>query len=453
MKIDKNFDLIVIGGGTGGLRAAYKSALLGYRVALIDSGVLGGTCLNSGCIPTKAMLRASELYFGVKSLSEFGIEVKEVKINFRKLMNRVFGIVSFGRDHAEKSVMTKNLTVIREKASFVGSQAISVGSKIISGKKIIIATGSVSKKLFVKGSEKVFCMDFFDVLKLKNLPKSIGIIGGGYIAMEFATFFSQLGVKVIVIEAEKMILPFVDLEISKLLLKIYEKRGIEFKLKSQVLELGNENGLKKIILKNSSGKKSYVFVEEILVAIGRAPNTKGLNLGLANVSTNSAGAVEVNDFLQTTNKNIYAIGDVVGKAPFAHAAKRGALVALENALMGKKEKMPFSKVAWAVFTSPPISGVGKNETELKEEKIRYGILRAKFSDAGMANIIGKTEGILKVFYDKKTDEILGANIFGVRADDLIHEFVVLMNCGGTVKKLREIIHVHPTISEVIGALR
>jgi dihydrolipoamide dehydrogenase len=453
MGANGNFDLIVIGGGTGGLRAAYKSALAGYKTALIDPGVLGGTCLNTGCVPTKAMLYASGLFDNSKRLRGLGINVGKPKVNFKGLMKRVLGIVGSGQRHVEESVKTKNLEVVREKASFVGPQTIKAGKIEFFGKKIIIATGSRYRRLKVNGSEEVFCMDVAEVLKLKKLPKSIAIIGAGYIAMEFATFFNQLGVDVTVIESENRILPFVDSEVSGEVFEEYEKKGVKFRLRSEVVELGNRGRLKGLVIKDSSGKKFKIFVDEILIAIGRISSTEDLDLKKSGVEVDSAGAIKVNDFLRTTNKNIYAIGDVIGKAPFAHAARTEALIALENSMMNGKKKMDFSKVGWSVFTSPPISGVGMSETELKKNKIKYGVLRSKFSETGRAVVMGKTTGLLKVFYEKKTDKILGAVIFGVRADDLIHEFVTLLHFRGTVKKMREIVHVHPTVSEVIGALR
>jgi dihydrolipoamide dehydrogenase len=453
MGITASFDLIVVGGGTGGLRAAYKSALAGYKTALVDPGVLGGTCLNMGCIPTKAMLHASGLFDKSKRLKEFGIRIGKPRVNFKSLMKRVLGIVGSGQRHVEESVKTKNLEVIREKAKFVGPQAIKAGEREFFGKKIIIATGSRSRKLEVKGSEEISCMDVAEVLKLKKLPKSIAIVGAGYIAMEFATFFNQLGVDVTVIESEKRVLPFVDSEISGEVFEEYEKKGVRFRLRSEVVELGNRGRLKGLVVKDSSGKKSKIFVDEILVAIGRVPNTENLDLKRGGVETDSVGAIRVNDFLQTTNKNIYAIGDVIGRAPFAHAARAEALIALENSMMKGKKKMDFSKVGWSVFTSPPVSGVGMGEAELKKKKIKYGALRARFSQAGRTTVIGETTGLLKVFYNKRTEKILGAVIFGARADELIHEFVTLLHFGGTVKKMREIIHVHPTVSEVISACR
>ncbi|MBX4196802.1 dihydrolipoyl dehydrogenase [Candidatus Pacearchaeota archaeon] len=445
------YDLIVVGGGTAGLRTSLYAAGHGHSTALIDPGILGGTCLNTGCIPTKSMLHASHLFHSIQNAKMFGIDAS-AKINFKALMKRVHDIVQDGQDHIETSIHNKNLTLIKGKATFISKDSVQVNGQTLSADKFIICTGAKARVAPVKGLENVKYMVSDDVLDLQSLPKSIAIIGGGYIAVEFATFFSELGTKVYILERNPQILKDLDDDIIQLLSEHYVEQGISLLTPSDIVEVGQEGDMKKITY-TMGNKTQTVKVEQLLIATGRAPNTFNLGLDKAGVKVGEKGNIEVEDNLQTTNKNIYAIGDVTGRAPFAHAAKRESHIALVNALEGKKETMNFGLVPWAIFSEPTIGGVGLSEKQAKERKVNYGTLKANFSRAGRATVIGNTLGFAKVLYDKKNRKIIGSTLIGPRADELIHEFVALINAEAKIDILNDIIHIHPTLSEVFEALK
>ena len=448
----KKFDLIVIGGGTAGLRTAFHSAKSGKKTAIIDPGILGGTCLNKGCIPTKAMLEAAQRYKNLNELEEFGISIKKKDLDFSKLMKRVWKIVNEGRSHVNESIKLKNLTVIIDKPKFISKNEISTRSGILTGEKFLISTGSSPRVLKIEGGTKTKYLMSEDAIHLKKLPKSIGIIGGGYIAMEFATFFQELGSKVTVLGREEKILPRIDPEISAMLTKKYKREGVRIITGVEAEEIGNNGKSKQITYKNLKGIRSKINVDEILVAIGRVPNTKDLCLEKANIKQGKRGEILINSSLETSNPRVLAAGDVTGKAMFAHSAKKESQIILNNLSSKKKRTMKFDLVPWAVFTNHPISGIGKSENDLIQEKIPYKALTSSFKNSGRTRINNGTEGILKVFYHKKTRKILGATMFGIHADELIHEFVALVSTSRKIDDLENIIHIHPTVSEIINAL-
>ncbi len=450
---EEEFDLIVVGGGTAGLRTALYAASNNYKTALIDPGILGGTCLNTGCIPTKSMLHAANLYKKIVSSKEFGINTEGVSIDFKAVMRRVQKIIKIGQEHISKSLQNTNLEIIKEKASFLSKNSVQAGAKVLRGEKIIICTGAKPRIPSLKGIEKVDYLLSDDVLNLDKMPASIIIIGGGYIAIEFATFFSALGSKVTIIERNPRILKDLDEEVTETINKYYTEIGILIKTNSEVIEVKEERGIKVFYSTLGEDKIQTVVAEELLVAVGRSPFIFGLNLEAAGIKIGNKGNIEVNKYLQTSNPKIYAIGDVNGKAPFAHAAKRESHVALVNALENKKEMFNADLVPWAVFSDPPIAGIGLNEREARERQIKYKILKAYFARAGRATVIGDTRGFVKVLYENKSKKILGAIIIGPGADDIIHEFVALMNAHATVDLLRKVIHIHPTLSEVFEALK
>ncbi len=452
-KKGNKYDLIVIGGGTAGLRASLYSASQFYKTALIDPGILGGTCLNTGCIPTKAMLHSANLFKQSNNLKKFGIIAPKTEFNFEEIMNHVKKIIDNGQEHISKSIQNKNLEIISERAVFISRDEIKAGKQKLIGEKFIICTGAKPRIPALKGIENV---DYFlsdDIINLKKLPSSIIITGGGYIALEFATFFNSLGAKVSIIERNERLLKDIDAEVSEYLKNHYRSIGIIIKTNAEVLEL-RQDVIKKVIFTSlDEGTTQSISADEILIATGRSPNTFGLDLESAGVRQGEKGNILINNNLQTSNKKIYAVGDVTGRTPFAHAAKRESHIALVNALEGKKEKMNFELVPWAIFTNPPIGGVGISEEQAIEKKIKYGILKALFARAGRATIIDETSGFVKIIYDKKTKKILGGIIIGPRADDIIHEIVALMNVNGTIIDLRNTIHIHPTLSEVFEALK
>ncbi len=449
------YDLMVIGGGTGGTRLSLSAASKGHKTVLIEQGVLGGTCLNTGCIPTKAMLYASHLYKLSKEMKEFGIDAK-AKINFKKLMERVRSFSKIGQEHIYKSVEeNKNLTLVEGKASFVDKNTVKVNNKKISADKLVIATGAKNFIPPIEGLDKVDYLDNVSLIyKLDKLPKSIIMVGGGYISMEFATFLNDLGTKVIVLERLPHILNMLDEDVVQLVYDSCKERGMDIKTNINILK-AEEKGKKVQVIyddvRDKHSKKETISADKILVATGRVPNTEGLDLEKAGVKTDKRGGIIVNDYLETSQKNIYAIGDVTGKALFAHAVKRETYLLQDTMFEKKKKKMPFSLIPWVAFAEPTIAGIGLNEEEAKKENDIY-IMKAPFKKTGRASIINKTEGFVKVICNKKNDKILGVQIVGPHADDIIHEFVAVINDSGKIDPILESIHVHPTLSEVLEEL-
>ena len=434
--------VIVIGGGTAGLRTSLALAK-SVQVILIEPGVLGGTCLNTGCIPTKAMLHASHSYKKAQEMAKFGITCSP-KVNFTKLMSRVNSFPEKGQVHIQKSIKKyDNLSLIKGKAVFVNKNTVRVGNKKYSADKVIICTGSTNFIPPIRGLTNY--LDNESILRLKKLPKSVIMVGGGYISMEFATFFNDLGSKVTVLELLPNILTMLDDDIIEIVNNVYKEKGVDIITNAKVTEIKDK------VYYEKDGKISSVKAGKIFVATGRKPNTKYLNLEAAGINTGKHGEIIVNDYLETSNNNVYALGDCIGKAMFAHACKRESKLVVNSILNNKKEKMPFSLVPWAVFLGIPIAGVGLNEKEAKKKKIAYEIMSAKFSRTGRASIIDEPEGFVKILHSK--GKILGCTIIGENADDIIHEIVAVMNSNGKVDSITKAIHIHPTLSEVMENLK
>ncbi len=451
----EHYEVMIIGGGTAGLRAALQAAHY-KKVVLIESGILGGTCLNNGCIPTKAMLEGAHRYAEALNLEKFGIATGKVTLKFNSLMDRVRGIVASGQKHITASIAKSNLTVVTGEAVFVKKNTVEVGDRTLSAHKVLIATGAVNFVPPVKGLDKVSYISNENMLKLRSLPKSVIMIGGGYIAMELATFFSALGSTVTVIERHHHVLGMLDHDVSELLAEYYAKAGVRFVLDANILEVRDGKRGKEVVVndvKDLHSKKKVLRAEKLVVAVGRIPNTRGLNLSAGGIKVGKRGEIIVNKKMQTSCKNVYACGDVTGLAMFAHTAKIEEGVALHNLLHRDQKKADLRYVPWAVFTHPVISGVGLSEREAHERGYRVGILQSYFSQVGRAHVMDDSRGFVKVMYNKKNHHILGCVMIGIRADDLIHEITALLNSSSpTIDVLRKTIHAHPTISEVMSGL-
>ncbi len=449
------YDVMIIGGGTAGLRASIIAAKSGFDTALIEPAAMGGTCLNTGCIPTKTLLHSAELYQEMQASEEYGIQTKNVDFDFLEIMNRMRKIVTTGRTHAEESVeKIDNITHYNEKAKFVSKDTVKVGDEEITADKIIIATGSSPWTPPIEGLEETGYMTNVEALKLDELPESIVMIGGGYISCEFASFFATLGAKVTILERQPRILGMLDEDVSQLIHEKLEEKNVEIYTNVDIKQVSGENHdrveLKTTPVDEEEPVKKYTG-ESLFVSTGRRPNTEHLNLEKAKVETEK-GHIVVDEKLQSANPNIYAVGDVNGKSPFAHTAKRESRIALENSLLGKNRTLEHDKIPWAVFTFPPIGGVGMNEQQAKKEH-DIEIMKGKFSKTGKAKIIGKEEGFAKVIYDKETKKILGATIIGADAPNLIHEIAALLTTNAKIGALTKTVHVHPTLAEVMTELK
>ena len=445
----KNTDIAVLGAGPGGYVAAIRAKKLGLNVLIIEKADLGGVCLNWGCIPTKALTHISEVIESIKKSAELGINISGMGIDFKKIMTRKETVVNVLRNGLEYNFKKNGIEIVRGSGKLISQNKIAVkgndGSDIeITAKNIIIATGSHASSVppFILDNEGI--LDNVGILSLKELPKSMLVVGGGVVGCEFSSIFSTLGVKVTIVEVMPRILLNEDDEVANLIEKTFTKKGINIYTNVIVKEIKKSEGQYKCVLSNDE----TITVDKILVSVGRKPNTDGIGLNEAGIELDSKGFVKVDKYLRTNVKNIYAIGDVIGGYQLAHVASAEGLVAIDN-ISGKERAMKYNAVPWAVFTLPEIGtvGLGKKQAEEKGYKVKTGMF--PFKNSGKAFAMQETEGFVKIFTDSSTEEILGATIIGPKATELIHEIAVAINGELTIDYIADAIHSHPTLSEAV----
>lgn len=444
--------VIVIGGGPGGYVAAIRAAQLGGDVTLIEKNKLGGTCLNVGCIPTKVLLHAAYLMDEAKHAENFGIDVSVDGFNWEKVLEKKESISNQLVKGIHGLMKANKIKVINGVAEFVSSNAISVtkedGKKeILNGGKIIIATGSVPVIPPIPGvKENPNCIDSTGALSLSKVPKSLLIIGGGVIGVEFASIFNQFGTKVTIIEALPKILPLMDGEITAQLKTILEQKGIDILTEAKVKSVESSPVGAKVNV-DYNGEVRTFEVEKVLVATGRKANTESLNLNQAGIE-HVRGNIKVNEKMETNVKGVYAIGDCLGQLMLAHVASAQGEVAAENA-MGLDVSYNGKTVPSCVYTNPEIASVGLTEEKAKEEGIEYETGIFPLIANGKALIENGGEGIVKVVIGKEYKEVLGVHILGPRATDIIAECALAIGMEATVEDIIGTVHAHPTITESI----
>ena len=417
-------DLLIIGAGPGGYRAAEYAAKQGLKVVVAEEGEVGGTCLNVGCIPTKTYVHAA---------------------TFAEARERMATVIPQLRSGVEGILSHPNITLLRGRASFVSPSECSICGDVVAAKNIIIATGSETKWLPIKGVDDPRVVDSTGLLQLETLPKKLCIIGAGVIGMEFASVFNRFGSEVTVIEYLKECLPALDSDIAKRLRKQLEKRGVTFKMKTAVENIAD------------------LDADVILMATGRKPRTAGLGLETLGVTLEKNGAIPVDDHFQLPllleraggEAGLYAIGDANGRQMLAHAAEMQAVHAV-NHILGKTDAIRFDIMPAAIFTEPEAACVGPTEDQLKEQGIPYECHKAFWRANGKALAMGETEGMLKLFItppsqggDGGESRILGCHAFGAHAADIVQEVSVLMCRDTTVAQLRDMVHIHPTLGEIL----
>ncbi|MCD8411455.1 dihydrolipoyl dehydrogenase [Tenacibaculum finnmarkense] len=449
------YDLIVIGSGPGGYIAAIRAAQLGSKVAIIEKySTLGGTCLNVGCIPSKALLDSSHHYYdAVHHFDAHGITVEKPSFDFTKMVERKANIVETTTGGI-KYLMDKNqITVHEGLGSFEDATHVKVTkndgtSEIIEGTNIIIATGSKPSTLpFIK-LDKERVITSTEALKLKEVPKHLLVIGGGVIGLELGSVYKRLGADVTVIEYAPKITPTMDADVSKELTKVLKKQGMKINANHGVTSV-ERNG-DEVIVKatNKKGEEVTFTGDYCLVAVGRKAFTKGLDLEKAGVKLTDRGMIDVNDHLQTSASNIYAIGDVVRGAMLAHKAEEEGVVVAEF-LAGQKPHIDYNLIPGIVYTWPEVAAVGKTEQELKDTDVAYKVGKFSMRALGRSRASGDLDGFVKVLADKNTDEVLGVHMVGARVADLIMEAAVAMEFRASAEDLARICHGHPTYSEAI----
>jgi dihydrolipoamide dehydrogenase len=449
------YDITIIGSGPGGYVAAIRCAQLGMKTALIEKyNTLGGTCLNVGCIPSKALLDSSEHYHNaVHNFEEHGIDVKSVKANITQMINRKNEVIA-QTCAGIKFLMDKNkVDVLTGVGSFIDKNTISVKDaagavNTITTKNVIIATGS--KPNFFPGMEpdKKRIITSTEALSMTEIPKKMLVIGGGVIGLELGSVYGRLGTQIEVIEFASSIIPTMDASLGKELTRVLKKEGFKFNLEHRVQKVENKGKSVVLTALNKKGEEVTFEADYCLVAVGRKPYTEGLNLEAAGLSVNNRGQIDVNDHMQTSVSNIYAIGDVVRGAMLAHKAEEEGVFVAEQ-IAGQKPHINYNLIPGVVYTWPEVAAVGKTEEELKAAGVEYKVGSFPIKALGRARASMDTAGLVKVLADKTTDEILGVHMIAPRAADLIMEAVTAMEYRASAEDIARICHPHPTYSEAI----
>ena len=459
----KKFDLIVIGSGSG-LDVANAASEKGFKVAIIEKDKLGGTCLNRGCIPSKLLIHSADIIEIIKKADVFGITVKNYKIDFQQIVNRVNKIVNTDSDEIKKGLQaSKNPQLFLQECKFIGEKKILIANdKIITSDTILIASGTRPNIPNIKGLKNVEYITSNEALSLKQQPKSLTIIGGGYIACELAHFFGSLGSKINIIQRNDLLIPNEDTDISTRVTDIFSKKYniyLGYNAELVFYDSKDKNGLNKtkiinVIAKNKFGNYVKVSSDQLLIAIGRIPNSDLLNIEKSGVKMNERGFIVVDEYLETNIKGIFAIGDIVGKYQFKHNANNEAQYAYNNIVHhDKKIPVNYTAMPHAIFTNPQIAAVGYTEQQLTKEKIEYEKSIYPYIQTGMGQVIEDKEGFVKFLIDKRNRTILGCHIMGTDASILIHEVLVAMRIGkdeGKIDNITRTIHIHPSLSEVIS---
>ncbi|CAM3868171.1 dihydrolipoyl dehydrogenase [Flavobacterium cucumis] len=449
------FDVTIIGSGPGGYVSAIRCAQLGFKTAIIEKySTLGGTCLNVGCIPSKALLASSHHYEELQHFADHGIEVSgDVKVNLEKMIARKQAVVDQTSGGVKFLMDKNNITVFNGVGSFESATSVKVtkedgSSEIIESKNIIIATGSKPSSLpFIK-LDKDRIITSTEALKLKEVPKHLVIIGGGVIGIELGQVYLRLGAQVSVVEFMDRIIPGMDAALSKELTKVLKKQGMKFYTSHKVQSVERAGDVVTVKAENAKGEIITLEGDYSLVSVGRRPYTDGLNAEKAGVKVTDRGQIEVNEHLQTSVSNIYAIGDVVRGAMLAHKAEEeGVLVA--EILAGQKPHIDYNLIPGVVYTWPEVAAVGKTEEQLKADGIAYKSGSFPFKALGRARAGGDTDGFVKILADAKTDEVLGVHMIGARCADLIAEAVTAMEFRASAEDISRMSHAHPTFAEAI----
>ena len=452
----KKFDVAVIGSGPGGYVAAIRCAQLGMRTALIEKeSTLGGTCLNVGCIPSKALLDSSHHYEdAVKHFEEHGIEVPgEVKVNLEKMIARKQSVVDQTTSGIDYLMKKNEITVYHGMGSFVDATHVKVdltegGEETLEAKNIIVATGSKPSTLPFITIDKERIITSTEALKMPEIPKHLVIIGGGVIGLELGQVYRRLGADVSVIEYMDRIIPTMDRAQSKELTKVMKKQGVKFHVSHQVTSVERNGDKVTIKANNKKGEEVSFTGDYCLVSVGRRPYTDGLAADKSGIQMDERGRIEVNEHLQTNVSNIYAIGDVVKGAMLAHKAEEEGVFVAET-IAGQQPHINYNLIPGVVYTWPEVASVGKTEDQLKEENVDYKVGQFGMRALGRSRASGDIDGFVKILADAKTDEVLGVHMVGARVADLISEAVTAMEFRASAEDIARMSHAHPTYAEAV----
>lgn len=448
--MSEQFDVVVIGGGPAGYVAAIRGAQLGMKVACVEKrGSLGGTCLNVGCIPSKALLHSSDLFEEVKHGAAHGIKVGKLELDLKAMLKRKDDVVD-GLTKGIEGLLKKNkVTYVKGTGEITAPDTVKVGKETLKTKNILIATGSDVVQLPNVTIDEKKIVSSTGALSLEKVPNHLVVIGGGVIGLELGSVWRRLGAKVTVVEFADRIVAGMDGEISKQFQKILEKQGIEFKLGMKVTKADSKSKEVKLTLEPAAGGKAEEMTADVvLVAVGRKPYTEGLGLDKVGVKLDNRGRIEIDDHFRSSVKNIYAVGDVVVGPMLAHKAEEEGVAAMEI-MAGQKPHVDHNLIPGVVYTAPEVASVGKTEEQLKEAGVAYSVGKFPFLANSRGRAIGQTDGFVKILADAKTDRVLGAHIIGPDAGTLIAEIVSVMEFGGAAEDVARTCHAHPSLNEAV----
>jgi mycothione reductase len=447
----RDFDLIVVGSGTG-LDVAVAAASNGLRVAIVEKGALGGTCLNRGCIPSKMLIHSADLANEIRNSGTFGIHVNGFTIDFPSLVKRVTDDVDSDSMEMERSFTgSENPRLYKAQCRFVDVKTLQAGDETIRAERILLATGTRAKIPPVNGLQESGFITSDEALRLTVQPKALTILGGGYIAAEMAHFFGALGTKISIVQRGKYLVPNEDEEVAENFTRLMSSRYSVY-TGHEPVEVGRSGGVYRVkIASQAGGETKELESDQLLVATGRTPNSDLLDLEKTGVKTDERGYIVVDEYLETTQKGIFALGDAIGRFQFKHAANHEAGYAYNNLMQkGEKAAVDYAAMPHAIFTSPQIAGVGKTEQQLISEKVPYLIGRWRYYDTGMGKAIEDSDGFVKLLLERDSLRILGCHIMGTDASAIIHEVLVAMKAGdGTINSITNVVHIHPALPEVI----
>ena len=442
-----NYDILILGGGPGGYVAAIRAAQLGAHTALVEERELGGTCLNRGCIPTKALVESARAFSTARRGAEFGVACSDVRPDYARMGRRKDEVCARLRKGVESLLKKSRVEVIAGRGRLADRHTIEVTgaeARKVSAHNLILATGSEPLKpaSFPFDGQSVLTSD--DALRLQEIPKSLLVVGGGYIGVEWASIFGELGASVTIVEMMDQLLPRSDADLAKELFRIFKKSGMDIHLQTQVKSVKVQaDG---VACELSSGKS--VVAEKVLVSVGRALNSREIGLEAAGVKS-ERGAILIDEHCRTNVPNIYAIGDVTGKIQLAHVASRQGIVAAECAA-GRDRKMDYRVIPSCVFTHVEIGSVGMTSAECASAKIEVKESRFPFMALGKAQAVGETQGWAKIIAEAKSGEVLGVHVIGAHASDVIAEAGLAMAMEATVEEIAQAIHAHPTMAEAFS---
>lgn len=446
------YDLLVLGGGMAGLPVSIKSARKDLETALVEQDLLGGTCLNRGCIPTKTMIRSAEVANLIDRAEEFGIELaSEAQTDMSAVVERQRNVVENIRTGAYDNVeRTENLDLVEGHGTFESPTEIAVGDRVLRAKTIVVNTGARPATPPIDGLDEVETLDSTSALELTDVPEHLVVIGGGYVGCEYAQMYARFGADVTVFQRPDRLLPEEEPDVSEVIETSFEAEGIDVHPGTSVEQLEQASAHIEVTA-STDGETLSADASHVMLATGRQPNTDRIGLDQTTVGIDDKGFIQVDEQFQTADDSIFALGDVTGMPMFTHSARDDADLLYRHLVEDEEIDHTDRNVPHAVFTDPQVGRVGLTEQQVREQGYDVAVGRSTFEEQGKPKALGETEGFVKIVSDAETDEILGAHVVGKQGADIVHELVVAMDLGGSAEDVANAIHIHPTLPEVVNS--